>query len=498
MILKKSKLLAVSLLLALVEYLCRDGRRKWMGLLSRWEATPYGGSDVGSDVGLGQTGGGEAAHIFALKSALQFANGYEEVRQKGRSERSGRSGRSERRERRERVNPVCILPSDMPRFRTLHEKVEVEEELLLQEKTADDMNVSGDADNTNNKDEYGQPLIKGQTATEGVLPQQTVATKVSPLIEKSTIDHYLDVCTQIRKKTFSFKNCDIFYESPEVTLYKNILEDKSETRYDLIGYGTLNDVSLYGASQALNNLDVIKEWNKNIYKINYLKLNKASILEKYENDEKIDATKYILEKEHLRENRRYIYLINGLPWPFRSHDTVYEFYQKYIENQNMLLVANKSVNEVFSDNSYYTRIRDYENFFCIYPKSKNSYEKGLDYVISVYYDVNIPKFIRNNILSQIFPSLIFNLHEVSKTITEKGLAMSSDDIKKNELPFQLKDNFSPGEGGAGQDGKEGQDGKSPFFGATVLRVIFVDPFHFIWTTNVNFFKKIFVIVTSIF
>ncbi|ANQ06061.1 Uncharacterized protein PCOAH_00003020 [Plasmodium coatneyi] len=479
MILKKSKLLALSLLLALVEYLCRDGRRKWMSLLSRWEAASYDGSDMILD----DSRRGKHAHIFSRKNTLQFGKSYEQIRQKERSNRR---------------NVVCILPNGTTHFRTLHEQEEEESETHLREITENDVNVSGNSDNAKSIDEIEQKLLKEQASTQGELPQQTVGTKVSPLIEKSTVDHYLDVCAKIRNKQFPLNNCEVFYESPEVTLYKNLLEDKSETRYDLIGYGTLNDVSLYGGSQALNNIDIIKEWNKNIYKINYLKLNKASIMEKYQKGEKIDPSKYILQNEHLKENRRYIYLINGLPWPFRSQDTVYEFYQKYIEDQNILLVANKSVNNVFSDNSYYTRIRDYENFFCLYPKSKNSYEKGLDYVISVYYDVNIPKFIRNNILGQIFPALIFDLHKSSKEITEKGLSMSIEEIQKNELPFQMKDNLSGEDGDAGNLEMGAQDSKSPFFGATVLRVIFIDPFHFIWTTNVNFFKKIYVIVTSIF
>ncbi|CAA9986359.1 StAR-related lipid transfer protein [Plasmodium knowlesi strain H] len=476
MILKKSKLLALSLLLALVEYVCRDGRRKWMSLLTSWEVASFDGSNVI----LNENRRGKYVHIFPRKNASHFARNMTMYRQKERRER----------------NVVCIVPSDISRNRILHEQVEEENESVVREINGNDVNVSGNSDNANDIAEY-EETIKGQASTQEELPQQSVGTKVSPLIEKDTIDHYLDVCTRIRNKTFSLENCEIFYKSPEVTLYKNILEDKSETRYDLIGYGTLDDVSLYGGSQALNNIDIIKEWNKNIYKINYLKLNKTSILEKFKDGQKIDPSKYILQNEHLRENRRYIYLINGLPWPFKSQDTVYEFYQKYIEDQNILLVANKSVNNVFTDSSYYTRIRDYENFFCLYPKNKNSYEKGLDYVISVYYDVNIPKFIRNNILGQIFPALIFDLHKSSKELTEKGLSLSSEEINKNQLPFQM-DNFSSEDGAGGLAGMDGQVAKSPFFGSTVLRVIFVDPFYFIWTTNVNFFKKIYVIVTSIF
>ncbi|KJP89213.1 hypothetical protein AK88_01091 [Plasmodium fragile] len=464
MILKKSKLLALSLLLALVQYLYGDGRLKWMNLFSRWESSSY----EGSDLILSKGRGGKDVYAFSRKSAFPFSKSYEQVRQKERSKSS---------------NLVCIVPSDMPHFRMLHELEQAANEPLLIEQTEGDVNVIGNADHA--------------TAMEE-LPPQSVATKDSPLMEKNMVNHYLDVCKKIRNNQFSFNNCEPFHKSQEVTLYKNILQDKSKTRYDLIGYGTLDDVSLYGASQALNDIDIIKKWNKNIYKINYLKLTKEAILDKFKNGEKIDASKYILQNEHVKANRRYIYLINGLPWPFRSHDTVYEFYQKYIPEENMLLVANKSVNNVFSDSSYYTRIRDYENFFCLYPKNKNSYEKGLEYVISVYYDVNIPVFIRNNILSQIFPALIWDLHKSSKQLTDEGLSFSVEQIQMNQLPFLINDSAAPEEVLPGPEGKDAQESTSPFYGASVLRVIFVDPFHFIWTTNVNLFKKIYVIVTSIF
>ncbi|EUD65310.1 hypothetical protein C922_04253 [Plasmodium inui San Antonio 1] len=475
MIFKKSKLLGLSLLLVFVEYVCRDGGRKWMSLFRRWEAVSYNGSDMI----LSQSRWGKNAYRLSRKSILQFEKGYEQVRQKERIERS---------------SLVCIVPSGMPRFRMLHDDVKAQKQPLLREGTENDISLSGNAEAAVDSEAKGQTQLKSQPAPEGGSPPQSTPTKPSPLIEQNTMDHYIDVCTQIRNKKFSFNNCELFHQSPTVTLYRNMLQDKSQTRYDLIGYGTLDDVSLYGASQALNNIDIIKQWNKNIYKINYLKLNKDSLLQKYQKNEKIDASKYILQDGHLKGNPRYIYLINGLPWPFKSHDTAYEFYQKYTGDQKMLLVANRSANEVFAPSGYYTRINNYENFFCLYPKSDDFYEKGLEYVISVYYDVNIHEFFRNKILSQIFPSLIFNLHDSSKKMTEEGLSVSADGIRK-ELPFQLTESATLNHAD-NQDGIEMST--SPFFGATVLRIIFVDPFYYIWTTNVTLFKKIYGIVTCVF
>ncbi|SBT75328.1 StAR-related lipid transfer protein, putative [Plasmodium ovale] len=343
--------------------------------------------------------------------------------------------------------------------------------------------------------------VRDNTDTES-LPEEkkTIITKPSVLIGDETVNHYLNVCEQIRNKSFSYQNCEIFHESQEVTLYKNILEDKSETRYDLVGHGTLNDVSLYGLSYALNNMDTIKEWNKNIYQINYLNLTKNVIEENYQNDEMLDATKFLLknDKDAPRGNRKYVYLVNGLPWPFRSHDTVYEFYQKYYEEKNMLLVANRSINPAFKENGSYTRINNYENFFCIYPKSNNSYEKGLDYVLSIYYDVNIPKFLQNKILSQIFPSLLFSLHSSSKALTEKGESLTEEEMKNNELPFELKESQGSDSRYSDKANPGGELEQSSYFGTGIIRIIFVNPVYFIWSANVNFFKRIYVFFTSMF
>ncbi|GAW79132.1 StAR-related lipid transfer protein [Plasmodium gonderi] len=499
MILKKNRILVFSFVLAIVEYICTGGINKWTNFMS----------GQNRNAGKTQYMNEQIAESFIEKyfshfsHFVQFTQIYENVRRKQNGEKNDIS------------NVVDSQPMQTFKFRMLGRNLqegEVNVESNVKENPMEDTNITGNSDSgVNNEESEESKYVNGQSESETILQnaksniddpikQKTVIVKPSPLIEDETVKHYLNVCTEIRTKTFPYNNCQIFHNSTEVTLYKNLLEDKRETRYDLIGYGTLQDVSLYGLSRALNNIDIIKKWNKNIYTINYLKLNKESIIEKYQNDEKIDPTKFIIknENDNPRGNRRYIYLVNGLPWPFRSHDTVYEFYQKYIEDQNMLLVANRSISGTFKDNYSYTRIQNYENFFCLYPKSSNPYEKGLDYVISVYYDVNIPTFIRNNILSQIFPSLIFNLHESSKKITEEGLSMTSEEMKKNELPFELKENNSSDTSIETQNSKDLQEEDSPSFGFKVIRVIFIDPFYFIWTANVNFFKKIYVIITSIF
>ncbi|SBS99244.1 StAR-related lipid transfer protein, putative [Plasmodium malariae] len=499
MILKKNKYIVLTFLLALFEYLCHDGKYKLKNITDRAKfqhndlslilshlyikKLPFVNALFGNDM---SSGGSDSCRDNPALGRCHFP-------EKGSCSRYVNGGVKNKNSLFRNNYSVLFSQNIRGHFRILNEQTE---------------GRFGGATKTDlqnehvQKDAYGQPLLQAQP--EVISPgvgEKTLPERESPLITEKTRKRYLDICKKIRSNQFSYDNCEIFHKKPEVTLYKNLLDDKSETRYDLIGYGTLNDVSLYGMSYALNNVDTIKKWNKNIYILNYLNITKPSILEKYNINEKINASKLILpnESEAPKGNRKYMYLVNGLPWPFKSHDTIYEVYQNYNEEENMLLIANKSVNDTFLNNSSYTRISNYENFFCIYPKSKNSYEKGLDYVISLYYDVNIPKFLQNNILNQIFPSLVYSLYDSSKAMTEKGMNFTEEEIKKNPLPFELKEGEVINELNAAQaNSKSAQLDKASSGGASILRIIFIDPFTFVWTANVSLFKKIYVFITSMF
>ncbi|SOS76069.1 StAR-related lipid transfer protein [Plasmodium sp. gorilla clade G1] len=339
-----------------------------------------------------------------------------------------------------------------------------------------------------------QAQAQAQAEAEGSLENAAVnlRTKSATLINDGMLDYYLNFCDQVNNKTFPFNECTNLHTSDMVTLCKNNNDEKSKITYDLLGYGEMDDVSAYSLSYALNDVETIKDWNKNIYKLNYLNLKKSDIQEKIDKNEKINVNNFILqnEKDVPEDERKYLYLINGLPWPFKSQDTIYEVYQKYYNNKNMLLIINKSLNDVFDNNSSYARINNYENFFCIYPKSKNSYDKGVKYVMSIIYDVNIPKFIQNNILNQIFPDLIFNLHNTSIAITNKTVGTVVD-LSKNEQnawhAHSLK-NVKPEDT---PNTEHVQTDPENSYGLGFIKMIFVDGPYNLWIINVNFFKKIF-------
>ncbi|SOV10094.1 StAR-related lipid transfer protein [Plasmodium gaboni] len=339
-----------------------------------------------------------------------------------------------------------------------------------------------------------QGQAQAQAQVEGSIENASLnlRTKNGTLINDEMLDYYLNFCDQVNNKTFPFNECTKLHTSDMVTLCKNNNDEKSKITYDLLGYGEMDDVSAYSLSYALNDVETIKDWNKNIYKLNYLNLKKSDIQEKIDKNEKINVNKFILqnEKDVPEDERKYLYLINGLPWPFKSQDTIYEVYQKYYNKKNMLLIINKSLNDVFDNNSSYARINNYENFFCIYPKSKNSYDKGVKYVMSIIYDVNIPKFIQNNILNQIFPDLIFNLHNTSIAITDKTVGTVVDLSKSEQNAWHvhsLKD-VKPSDTPIVENIPTEQENS---YGMGFIKMIFVDgPYNF-WIINVNFFKKIF-------
>ncbi|SOV73574.1 StAR-related lipid transfer protein [Plasmodium sp. gorilla clade G3] len=339
-----------------------------------------------------------------------------------------------------------------------------------------------------------QVQAQAQTEAEGSInhPSVNLRTKSATLINDDMLDYYLNFCDQVNNKTFPFNECTKLHTSDMVTLCKNNNDEKSKVTYDLLGYGEMDDVSAYSLSYALNDVETIKDWNKNIYKLNYLNLKKSDIQEKIDKNEKIKVNNFILqnEKDLPEDERKYLYLINGLPWPFKSQDAIYEVYQKYYNNKNMLLIINKSLNDVFDNNSSYARINNYENFFCIYPKSKNSYDKGVKYVMSIIYDVNIPKFIQNNILNQIFPDLIFNLHNTSIAITNKTVGTIVD-LSKNEQnawhAHNLK-NVKPADTTINEHVETDPENS---YGLGFIKMIFIDGPYNLWIINVNFFKKIF-------
>ncbi|SPJ08135.1 StAR-related lipid transfer protein [Plasmodium sp. DRC-Itaito] len=388
-------------------------------------------------------------------------------------------------------------------------KEESLETTAVNEKTKEDVKDScnyptsssvfnNDKENTSNFIKTGESYegnnVQSQAQAEGSIENSSLnlRTKSATLISDEMLDYYFNFCDQVNNRTFPFNECTKLHTSDMVTLCKNNNDEKSKVTYDLLGYGEMDDVSAYSLSYALNDIETIKDWNKNIYKLNYLNLKKSDIQEKIDKNEKINVNDFILqnEKDLPEDERKYLYLINGLPWPFKSQDTIYEVYQKYYNNKNMLLIINKSLNDVFDNNSSYARINNYENFFCIYPKSKNSYDKGVKYVMSIIYDVNIPKFIQNNILNQIFPDLIFNLHNTSIAITDKTVGTIVD-LSKNEQnawhAHSLK-NIKPADTPIIEHAETDTEN---FYGLGFIKMIFIDAPYNLWIINVNFFKKIF-------
>ncbi|KEG00658.1 StAR-related lipid transfer protein [Plasmodium vinckei vinckei] len=292
----------------------------------------------------------------------------------------------------------------------------------------DELDVEG---NTEKESTTTRVKTKSEILTE----EKLATNEKTTFINDELVSKYLNICESVRNNTFGHENNEFFHKSDDCTLFKNPL-DKNKTSYEIIGHGKLDDVSLYGMNFALRDLSAIREWNTYITYLNYLDLTKDGIEDKMNKNEVIDPTKHTIEDTDIYNNNSYIYLVNGLPWPFRSHDTPYEYYQKYFPDKNMLLVANRSIKKAFKDVSGYTRIRNYENFFCLYSKNKDIYTPGLDYVSSIFYDVNISAFLQNSILNQLFPKLIFDLNDASRKYTKVGSAMSEEEKATYQLLLQ--------------------------------------------------------------
>ncbi|SCM03878.1 StAR-related lipid transfer protein [Plasmodium chabaudi adami] len=321
-------------------------------------------------------------------------------------------------------------------YRSLEELMDVEnvkenQKYLEQAKLEEgELNVEA-----NTEKESTQTLVK--TKSEILTEEKIAINEKSVFINDELVTKYLNICDSVRNNTFSNENNEFFNKSEDCTLFKNPV-DKNKPNYEIVGHGKLNDVSLYGMNYALRDLSAIREWNTHISYLNYLDLTKDGIEDKMKKNEPIDPSKHTIEDTEIFNNNSYLYLVNGLPWPFRSHDTPYEYYQKYFPDKNMLLVANRSVKKAFKDVSGYTRIRNYENFFCLYSKNKDIYTPGLDYVSSIFYDVNISAFLQNSILNQLFPKLIFDLNATSRKYTQAGLSMSEEEKTTYQLLLQGK------------------------------------------------------------
>ncbi|CAD2084587.1 StAR-related lipid transfer protein [Plasmodium vinckei lentum] len=318
-------------------------------------------------------------------------------------------------------------------YRNLEELMDVEnvkenQKYLQQAQLEGELNVEGEAER---ESVATRVKTKGEILTE----EKTAINEKTTFINDELVSKYLNICESVRNNTFDSENSEFFHKSDECTLFKNPL-DRNKTSYEIIGHGKLNDVSLYGMNYALRDISAIKEWNTHITYLNYLDLTKDGIEDKMKKRELIDPSKHTIDDTEIFNTNSYLYLINGLPWPFRSHDTPYEYYQKYFPDKNMLLVANRSVKKAFKDVSGYTRIRNYENFFCLYSKNKDIYSPGLDYVSSIFYDVNISAFLQNSILNQLFPKLIFDLNETSRKYTKTGLSMSEEEKTTYQLLLQ--------------------------------------------------------------
>ncbi|CRH03103.1 StAR-related lipid transfer protein, putative [Plasmodium relictum] len=326
--------------------------------------------------------------------------------------------------------------------------------------------------------------------------------RFNEMINKEMVDNFKDICNKVYKKTFDLKNSFKVHNSSILTLYKNLLENKDK-KYDLLGYGEMKDVSAYALNYSLNDIESIKKWNKNIKKLNYLNISKAMLLKKRNNAEMLNINKYIVNNENDLSNdkKNILYLVNSLPWPFKSHDVIYEAYQNYDEHQNMFIIVNKSINDIFNQNENFSRIKNYENFFCIYPKSKDFFEKGLDYVISLYYNASIPKIIQNNLFSHLFPSLIYNLYNYSQKETIKKKDISHEDKMKlltpNDLKNCEKDNNKKREI---KDKKynEKLDIKSNYFNTKSFKFLFIDKVNSMWRAKKKFLKKLFFYLYHLF
>ncbi|CXH88439.1 StAR-related lipid transfer protein, putative [Plasmodium berghei] len=293
-----------------------------------------------------------------------------------------------------------------------------------------ELNVEGNA-----QKESPIPSVKSKSE---LIEEKKKINETSAFITDELVTKYLNICDSVHNNTFIYNNDESFNKSEDCTLHKNLIDEKNNSNYEIIGHGKLNDVSVYGMNYALSNISAIKEWNTHISYLNYLNLTKETIEDKIKRHEKIDPSKYTLNDANMLNNNSYLYLINGLPWPFRSHDAPYEYYQKYFPDKNMILIVNRSIKNAFKDVSGYTRIRNYESFFCLYPKTNDMYTPGLDYVSSILYDVSIPPFLKNSILNQLFPKLILDLNQSSRKYTKVGLSLTDEEKASYLLSLQIK------------------------------------------------------------
>ncbi|CRG93297.1 StAR-related lipid transfer protein, putative [Plasmodium gallinaceum] len=326
--------------------------------------------------------------------------------------------------------------------------------------------------------------------------------RFNEMINKEMINNFKDICNQIYKKTFDLKNSSKVHNSNILTLYKNLLEGKDK-KYDLLGYGEMKDVSAYVLNYSLNDIKSIKKWNTNIKRLNYLNISKSTLLKKKSSREMLDVNKYIVndEKDIENEKKNILYLVNSLPWPFKSHDVIYEVFQNYDESENMFIIVNKSINDLFNKNENFSRINNYENFFCIYPKKKDIFQKGLDYVISLYYNASLPKFIQNNLFSNLFPSLIYNLYSYSQKETIKKKDINHEDkmklLKHNDLENCEKNDNKKREI---QDEKynEKLDKRNNCYIKKLFKFVFTEKINTIWKAKKNFLKKLFFYLYNLF
>ncbi|ETB60638.1 hypothetical protein YYC_02263 [Plasmodium yoelii 17X] len=326
------------------------------------------------------------------------------------------------------VTNYRILEAELMDVENVKENLKYVQQAKMEE---NELNVEGNA-------QKESPVSRVKSKSEILIEEKTNLNETSTFITDELISKYLNICDSVHNNTFTYNNDESFNKSEDCTLHKNLVDEKNNSNYEIIGHGKLKDVSIYGMNYALRNISAIKEWNTHISYLNYLNLTKETIENKIKKHEQIDPSKHTLNDTELSNNNSYLYLVNGLPWPFRSHDSPYEYYQKYFPDKNMLLIVNRSIKNAFKDVSGYTRIRNYENFFCLYSKNNDMYTPGLDYVSSILYDVSIPPFLKNSILNQLFPKLILDLNQCSRKYTKIGLSLTDEEKATYLLLLQSK------------------------------------------------------------
>lgn len=243
-------------------------------------------------------------------------------------------------------------------------------------------------------------------------------------ITEKMIEESKNICDQILMNSFHFLNAKNIYNSGILQLFKKPIEKSDTGKYDLFGFGEMKDVSAIALNEAINNIKHMKQWNKFIKEIKRVNINKEEVLQKknanqllnvndhftLRNDKYSDMDVPQINSTNMKGVSEFLYQVNELPWPFKNRDVIYEKYSNFDENKNMFTVINRSVDNVFLTSKNMERIKDYRHFFCIYPQTKDTSQKGLKYVIYFYYNSDIPCYVQFQMFRQLIPSLIFNLY----------------------------------------------------------------------------------------